>query len=247
MDMDAQILQLRKWLGTGSINIFGLPMSGKDTVGVRLASVLGAKFLSSGMIIRAVEQETGQNFTGNGQLAPTEVFSQYVLPYFNREDLRGFPLVLSSIGRWSGEENQVIIAADDADHPIKAAVWLKLSEADVLSRWQTAQTLNDRGNRTDDKDLRVFQTRLAEFNEKTVPVLSHYHKLGGLVQVKADMFRDEVFAAVISELYKFSQQSLSASPDSDADSDASAVPNPEETPLSQPPAGDDDATLRIQH
>ena len=55
--MEEKINTIKNWLQTGSINIFGLPMSGKDTQGIRLAEALNAKFLSSGMIIRAAEEE----------------------------------------------------------------------------------------------------------------------------------------------------------------------------------------------
>ena len=60
--MEEKIQKIKEWLGTGSINIFGLPMSGKDTQGIRLAEAIGAKFLSSGMIIRAMEQETRKKY-----------------------------------------------------------------------------------------------------------------------------------------------------------------------------------------
>ena len=40
-----KISKIKDWLGKSSINFFGLPMSGKDTVGERLATDLGAKFL----------------------------------------------------------------------------------------------------------------------------------------------------------------------------------------------------------
>ena len=103
MENNSQKIEtIKNWLGTGSINLFGLPMSGKDTVGIRLAELLGAKFLSSGLIIRAREEETGKDYTKKGQLAPTDVFFDLVLPYFSREDLKPFPLILSSVGRWSG-------------------------------------------------------------------------------------------------------------------------------------------------
>ena len=55
--MEEKVAKTREWLGTGSINVFGLPFSGKDTVGLRLAELLGAKFLSSGLILRAAEKE----------------------------------------------------------------------------------------------------------------------------------------------------------------------------------------------
>ena len=99
MEIEEKINTIKEWLGTGSINIFGLPMSGKDTQGVKLAELLGAKFLSSGMIIRAMETETRQNLSGNGNLIPTNIFYEWVLPYFERPDLFKYPLILSSIGR----------------------------------------------------------------------------------------------------------------------------------------------------
>ncbi|MBQ2695224.1 nucleoside monophosphate kinase [Candidatus Saccharibacteria bacterium] len=190
-------------LGTGSINIFGLPMSGKDTQGVRLAEALGAKFLSSGIIIRTKEAETKQNYTHNGALIPTNVFYEWVLPYFSTPDLQNYPLILSSIGRWYGEEDTVIDATAKANHPIKAVILLDLSEDSVTARFETAKTLNDRGNRADDSDPATFRTRLAEFHTKTLPVLQHYDTLGLLIKVNGDQSRDAVFQELVDKLYQF--------------------------------------------
>lgn len=203
--METKIEIIKKWLGTGSINIFGLPMSGKDTQGIKLAETLNAKFLSSGMIIRAMENETKQHYSEHGALIPTNVFYEWVLPYFERRDLFENPLVLSSIGRWSGEENQVISVAAGAGHPIKAAIVLNISEADVEKRFETAKVLSDRGDRKDDKDLETFRTRLKEFREKTIPVLQHYKTLGLLVEVNGDQTREAVFDELIDKLYQKAQ------------------------------------------
>ena len=82
--MEEKIAKIKAWLGTGSINVFGLPMSGKDTQGIRLAEALDAKFLSSGMIIRSMEKKAQLNTTGNGELTPTDLFYEWVLPYLER-------------------------------------------------------------------------------------------------------------------------------------------------------------------
>lgn len=200
--MEEKIIEIKEWLGTGSINVFGLPMAGKDTQGVRLAEVLGARFLSSGLIIRAKEQETRKGYSDNGQLIPQNVFYEWVLPYFERDDLRDFPLILSSIGRWDGEEKVVMSVAKGAGHEIKAAVILNVSEADAENRFTTSKTLDDRGERKDDKDLETFRTRLEEFRNKTTPVLQHYKRLGLLVTVQGDKSRDEVFDDMIEKLYR---------------------------------------------
>lgn len=203
--MEDKIATIKRWLGTGSINIFGFPMSGKDTQGVKLAEAVGGKLLSSGIIIRAKEAEIHKNLTGSGDLIPTDIFYEWVLPYFEREDLKKYPLILSSIGRWFGEEDTVLETAEKTGHPIKAAVLLNISEADVISRLEKLQILNDRGLRQDDKDMDVFKNRLEEFRVKTMPVLEHYKKLGLLINVNGDQSREEVFKEMVDKLYDFVQ------------------------------------------
>lgn len=206
--MEEKLIAIKNWLGTGSINIFGPPMSGKDTQGVRLAETIGAKFLSSGIIIRAKEAEAHKNLSGSGALIPTDVFYEWVLPYFSRADIAKYPLILSSVGRWSGEEDSVMASARSANHEIKAAVLLNISEADVENRFEAAKTLGDRGDRADDKDIETFRNRLNEFRTKTIPVLQHYKELGLLINVNGDQSRDEVFTEIVNKLY---EKAISAS------------------------------------
>ena len=208
MEITEKINVIKEWLGTGSINIFGLPMSGKDTQGVKLAEMLNAKFLSSGMIIRAMETETRQRLSDKGNLIPTNIFYEWVLPYFERRDLFNYPLVLSSIGRWSGEESQVMSVAAGAGHEIKAAIILNISEADVENRFNEAKALDDRGERPDDKNLEIFHNRLKEFREKTLPVIQHYKSLGLLIEVNGDQTREAVFNELVEKLYAKASQSL---------------------------------------
>lgn len=198
-----KLAKIKTWLGTGSLNVFGLPMSGKDTVGERLAKDLDAKFLSSGIIIRAFEAEQNQNMTGSGQLIPTNTFYDIILPYFSREEMKNDSLILSSVGRWAGEEDKIMEAAKNGGHEIKAVVLLDLTEADVKNRFEAAKELNDRGERADDANLEIFETRIREFNEKTLPVLNHYDELKLLIRVPADGSRDEVYLSVIDKLVEF--------------------------------------------
>lgn len=200
--MDEKVARIKEWLGSGSINIFGLPMSGKDTVGTRLAKLIGGEFLSSGDIIRDFENKQNDHMSDNGQLIPTNKFYDIVLPHFYIEELVDKPLVLSSIGRWEGEEDEVMKHTKEAGHEIKAVIYLKLSEEDVRTRWQAAKELGDRGMRGDDADPKVFETRIEEFHEKTMPVLKHYDELNLLFEIDASGTRDEVFNSVIDALTK---------------------------------------------
>ena len=198
--MDDKVEKIKGWLQTGSINIFGLPMSGKDTVGKRLADLIDGKFLSSGDIIRDYEAKKDDHMTENGELIPTNKFYDIVLPHFHIDELKNHPLVLSSIGRWEGEENEVIKNAKESNHEIKAVIYLELTEDNVRERWAAAKELGDRGIRGDDADPKVFETRIEEFHEKTEPVLKHYEELGLLVKIDASGTRDEVFENVINAL-----------------------------------------------
>lgn len=196
--------KIKDWLGTGSINIFGMPMSGKDTVGVRLAEEIGGRFLSGGLIIRAMEAMNNKHLTDKGNLIDTNIFYEWVLPYFEKEELKDSALVLSSIGRVYGEEGVVIKRAEAAGHPIKVAVALNVSEAVVTERWREVSQLKsqNRGIRRDDESLEIFENRLKEFREKTIPVLLRYRMLGLLVEVKASGERDEVYQETVDAIYK---------------------------------------------
>lgn len=207
--MESKIEVIKEWLGTGCINIFGLPMSGKDTQGIKLAETLGAKFLSSGIIVRAIEAQSKESYSQSGSLIPSDVFYEWVLPYFERPELFHTPLILSSIGRWFGEEDQTMSVAAGAGHPIMAAIILNVSEADVINRYEKSKELGDRGERPDDKSIDIFKTRIQEFNQKTIPVVQHYNELGLLIRVNGDQPREAVFNEIIDKLY---QKASSAQP-----------------------------------
>lgn len=209
--MEEKIATIKNWLGTGSINIFGLPMSGKDTQGVKLAETLGAKLLSSGIIIRAKEAESRHNLSGHGNLIPTNIFLDWIIPYFSRQDLVDYPLILSSVGRWFGEEDYIMSATKESNHEIKAVLLLNISEAAVEDRWTAAKALGDRGDRKDDKDLETFHNRLEEFRTKTLPVLQHYKALGLLININGNQSRDAVFDEIINKLYDYATKSSSTS------------------------------------
>ena len=143
---------------------------------------------------------------GAGNLAPTETFQSIILPYFSREELANSPLVLSSVGRWAGEEGPVMDAARAGGHEIKAVILLNISEDEARKRWEVSKEIGDRGDRSDDRKQSILNNRITEFVEKTMPVINTYRELGLLIPIKATGTRDEVFAEVIDELAKLVTQ-----------------------------------------
>ena len=212
--MDEKISQIKRWLGTGSINIFGVAFSGKDTVGKRLAEVLGAEFLSSGDIVRAArEQATDEQIlaaakmSDSGTWTPTEEFKRLIVPYLYDEKLEGRPLILSMVGRWVGEEEPVMAALKRGGHDTKAVVLLNISKDEIWQRWGLAKDPNSRNiGRADDDDRSKVQGRLDDYQDKTLPVIDKYRKMGLFIEVNGEQSRDAVFAEVVTKLADFSRR-----------------------------------------
>lgn len=205
---------LKKWLGTGAINIFGLAFSGKDTVGKRLAELLDANFLSSGDIVRAARDNSkderirsATKLADTGVWAPTEEFKELICPYLYDEKLSGKALILSMVGRWIGEEKPVMDALKKGGHDTKAVILLNISEDEVWQRRSLALDPNSRniGRADDDEDAKV-RGRLNDFKQKTLPVVEVYRDMQILIEVNGEQPRDDVFAELINKLYDFARQ-----------------------------------------
>lgn len=210
-----KIDSIRQWLGTGSINIFGIQFSGKDTVGKQLAELVDAQFISSGDVMRDIYLEktaesdpdvkrAAEVGSLSGSLMPTEEFKKMMTERLSLPDLDGEPLILSTIGRWIGEEGPVMKALDASGHPTKAVLLLNISEEEAWRRWQIAHDTRN-GGRHDDIDENKVARRLGEFRDKTLPVIDIYRNMGVLLEINGEQDRDKVFSDVIDALYEFSR------------------------------------------
>jgi adenylate kinase len=194
------ILQIKQWLGSGSINLFGSPFAGKDTQGRKLSELLDCPLLGGGDILRkSVIPERVKEIMQSGALIPTEDYLEIVLPYLSQKDFAGKPLVLSSVGRWHGEEDGVLQATTASEHPLRAVVYLKLAEEATWRRWQAAHSHSDRGMRADDTE-EAFGLRLEEFRNKTLPVIDFYRQKGLLVEVDGNLEPEAVTREILDRL-----------------------------------------------
>jgi adenylate kinase len=202
-----QIEIIKKWLGAGSINIFGLPFAGKDIQGQRLAKIFDGNLIGAGEIFRSDNMPKNvKECMHNGKIVPTEDFVNIVLPYLSQQHLTGKPLILSSVGRWHGEEDGVIEAIKTSGHPLKMVIYLDISRDDVFHRWQQIEIHKDRSERPDNSE-EVITTRLSEFKEKTLPVLDYYRNLGELIEIDGKGSKDEVTQNIINGLIERSKNS----------------------------------------
>ena len=197
-----QLPAVKAWLGTGSINIFGFPYAGKDMHGRELAEFLDAPLLSGGDILRnSTIPARVKEAMHAGLLVPSQDYINIVTPFLSNPDFEERPLILSSLGRWIGEEEGVIGALNTTGHPLKAVIYLNIDETTVWERWHDSQAKQDRGERADDAE-HIIEARLAEFRNKTLPVIEHYRKLGLLIEFDSKLSKAEVTKRIIDELFK---------------------------------------------
>lgn len=197
---------IKTWLGTGTINIFGLPFAGKDTHGGILAELFDAPLIGGGEILRNSNIPPDlQKDLDAGMLFPTEEYLRIVTPYLRKPEFEGRPLILSSVGRWIGEEKGVIEAMAASDHPTKAVIYLHLAEDVVHRRWAKSQEKGDRGERADDAE-HVLDTRINEFREKTLPVIESYRKMGLLIEINSDAEKQQVIECILARLLMLSSK-----------------------------------------
>lgn len=194
------IEHIKQWLGAGSINIFGRPFAGKDTQGKLLVDLVDGVMLGSGEILRNSHIPPHvADIMYHGGLVPSEDFVDIVLPYLSKEEFRGKPLILSSVGRWIGEEQGVMRALEASAHPLRAVIYLDIPEDYVRDRWQAISEHTDRSGRQDDSPG-VLEHRLEEYREKTIPVIETYEKLGLLIRIDGTRTPEEVHRQIVSRL-----------------------------------------------
>jgi adenylate kinase len=200
-----KLAAIKNWLGTGSINIFGMPFAGKDTQGRILSELFDCPLLGGGDILRgSVIPERSQEALRKGLLIPTEDYIDIVLPYLSQEEFKNHPLILSSVGRWHGEEPGVISATEQAGHPLKAVIHLEITEKGVFERWRASQeerSKGDRGDRSDDTP-EIIEVRLQEFRDKTEPVLDFYRQTDMFHEISTERPPVEVTADILNYLYE---------------------------------------------
>lgn len=195
-----KIETIKRWLGSGSINFFGPPFSGKDTQAKQLADMCGGIVVSGGDILRhAHDNPELQTVMASGGIISSALFLSIIPPFFAYSDLADKPLFLSSVGRLPEEVPVVVGATRDSGHAIKAVIVLELPNAAVWRHFEIAQELHDRGDRADDNE-EALKKRLDEY-AKTIPVLDYYETEHLLVHIDDTKTVDEVSSEIIDALY----------------------------------------------
>jgi adenylate kinase len=199
---------IKLWLGAGAINVFGRPLAGKDTQAEAIAKQLGGRTLSGGQILRSGADPDVLRQIDSGVLLTQEQYLRIITPCLSLPEYTGTPLILSSVGRWDGEQQTIMQATTDSGHPLRAVIHLELSDAQSVARLEAikAQGHGERGSRADDHHA-ALEIRLREYDTKTIPVIQWYEHQGLLVPVDASQPSDIVTQHICNELFKLATAS----------------------------------------
>jgi adenylate kinase len=201
---DNNLLQkqrILRWLGSGTINVFGWPYAGKDTQCERLGAWLHGPVLSGGDLMRNAKNLAShmRQQEETGHLVDQAGYISFMTPYLQSPEFAGKPLILSSVGRWIGEEGPIMDVLIKADHPTKCVIYIDLPERIIRQRFEIAHADQTRATRAD-HDAEVLETRMQEFTNKTLPVIEVYRQKGLLETVDGSGTIDEVEAHIIAVL-----------------------------------------------
>ena len=174
--------------------LLGPQGSGKGTQAARIAAEYGLDKIETGQMLRdaiAASSELGrrvESLVHEGRLVPDDLMTELIEERL--EGVDGF--VLDGFPRTLGQARALDALLADLGKELDAVFFFDLP--DEIARGRLLARASDEG-RADDTPEAIAQ-RLAEYHEKTEPVVEHYRALGKLVPVHADRSVNEVFAEI---------------------------------------------------
>jgi adenylate kinase len=200
--------------------LLGPPGSGKGTQGERLQEDFRLPYYATGDILRAAVKEgtevgkQAKEYMDRGDLVPDEVIIGVIAERVQREEAAdGF--ILDGFPRTLPQAEALDTKMSELRREITAAILIDVSEDEVIRRLGGRRTCEAEGHvfhvefnppekegvcdidgskliiRDDDKP-EVIKHRLAQYREKTEPLVDYYEERGILNHVKGEATPDEV-------------------------------------------------------
>ena len=175
--------------------LFGPPGAGKGTQSEKLLNKYGLVHLSTGDILRSevsAATELGlkaKEIMDRGDLVPDEVVIGMIRSKLqaNRE-ARGF--IYDGFPRTTAQAEALDQLLDEQNTSIDTMLALEVDDDELIKR------LLNRGKdsgRSDDQNEEIISNRIAEYNNKTSPLIEYYNKQGKFKSVEGMGTIDEIF------------------------------------------------------
>jgi adenylate kinase len=200
--------------------LLGPPGSGKGTQGERLQEDFRLPYYATGDILRAAVREgtelgaEAKGYMDRGDLVPDEVMVRVIAERISRHEAAdGF--ILDGFPRTSGQAEALDAKLGELGRELTAALLIDASDDEVVRRLGGRRTCVKEGHvfhvefdppknegicdicgarleiRHDDKP-EVIRNRLAQYHEKTEPLIAYYEDRGLLRRVDGSLSPDEV-------------------------------------------------------
>ena len=200
--------------------LLGPPGSGKGTQGERLQEDFRLPYYATGEILRAAVREgtelgaEAKGYMDRGDLVPDEVMVRLIVERISRHEAAdGF--ILDGFPRTTGQAEALDAKLGELGRELTAALLIEASDDEVVQRLGGRRTCVKEGHvfhvefdppkndgicdicgarleiREDDKP-EVIRNRLAQYHEKTEPLIAYYEDRGLLRRVDGSLRPDEV-------------------------------------------------------
>ena len=200
--------------------LLGPPGSGKGTQGERLQEDFRLPYYATGEILRAAVREgtelgaEAKGYMDRGDLVPDEVMVRLIVERISRHEAAdGF--ILDGFPRTTGQAEALDAKLGELGRELTAALLIEASDDEVVRRLGGRRTCVKEGHvfhvefdppkndgicdicgarleiREDDKP-EVIRNRLAQYHEKTEPLIAYYEDRGLLRRVDGSLRPDEV-------------------------------------------------------
>ncbi len=203
--------------------ILGAPGSGKGTHTYKIAKKYNLKHVVVGDVVKQeIRNKTAlgkimYEYTSVGKFVPSDIVVDVLKAQV--KDLKGFDGFIIDTAPINMEQKEAM-----SDFIIDGVIWLKVENFDLLrerilnrlicpncrrvttkSKYPNKicpcckSTLEERY----DDNVETFNKRIAQFKEKTLPVIREYQKQGKVIEIDAEMAKQDVYSQICEKLDNF--------------------------------------------
>lgn len=184
--------------------ILGGPGAGKGTQAAKLCRRLEIPCISTGAIfLEAIAAQTAlgkkaQPYFDRGELVPDPTTIDLIRDRLLQPDAANGWL-LDGYPRTAFQAEELDFSLDELGQQLDFAIWLKVSESELMSRTIAKSQNRPQQSRPDDAP-EIIERRIQLFNERTIPILDYYDYRDRLLTINGDRPSEEVHQEIWTKL-----------------------------------------------
>jgi adenylate kinase len=181
---------------TPCVIFVGPPGCGKGTQAEILCEKTGMKHVSTGDILRQSDDEEVKDLMKTGKLLPDDLVSKE-LEKFIKKNKKSEGFIFDGYPRNLKQKSLLDKIMSDNNLDTINTFFLNVDE-DILK-----ERIKERGKtsgRSDDKDPEVFNVRMKEYKDQTLPMIKAMKKLGNFLEISGEKELEEVTEIIFDNL-----------------------------------------------